>query len=60
MGRKALVAVDPDLQDLAAAYKYCKIFHCSLAEYESRPYYETMWMLQIDATYNDAVSEMNG
>ena len=60
MGRKALVDVDPELQELAHAYRYCKIFHCSLAEFESRPYHETVWMLQIDATYNDARSEMNG
>ena len=39
------------------AYQYAKLFHCSLDEYESRPYKETVWMLKIDETYNAAVSD---
>jgi hypothetical protein len=36
------------------AYSYAKLFHCSLDEYESRPFKETEWMLAIDRVYNEA------
>lgn len=41
------------------AYMYAKLFHCSLDEYESRSFKETVWMLKIDEAYNGAVNDAN-
>ena len=42
-----------------SAYAYCKLFHCSLEEYEARPAKETQWMMAIDGTYQQAVNDAN-
>ena len=49
--------LDDEIAELARAYRYCRLFGVSMSEYESRPYWETTWMLQIDDTYNQAVRE---
>ena len=51
--------VDPEVSEMYAAYAYCKLFHCTLDEYESRPAKETQWMLAIDGIYNQAVNDAN-
>lgn len=42
-----------------AAYAFCKLFNCSLSEYEARPHKETQWMLAIDGAYQQAISDAN-
>jgi hypothetical protein len=49
---------DAEVQEMYQAYHYCKLFNCSISEYESRPHKESQWMIQIDATYNDAIKEL--
>jgi hypothetical protein len=46
------------MEELARIYRYCKLFGCSVADYESRPFRETNWLLRIDDTYNEAMNEM--
>ena len=46
------------MQELARIYRYCKLFNCSPAEYESRPFRETNWMLKIDDAFNEARNEL--
>ena len=41
------------------AYTYCKLFHCSISEYEERPHQESAWMLKIDEAYTQAVNDAN-
>ena len=53
-----LEPLDQEVEDLARAYQYCKLFHCSVSEYEDRPFLETTWLLKIDETYNEAVREL--
>jgi hypothetical protein len=53
-----LEPLDPEVEDLALAYRYCKLFNCSVAEYEERPFRETMWLLKIDDTYQEASNEL--
>lgn len=53
-----LEPLDAETEELYRAYRYCKLFGCSVTEYEQRPYKETTWLLKIDETYNEAVKEM--
>lgn len=53
-----LEPLDSEVEELARAYRYCKLFSCSVREYEERPFKETMWLLKIDDTYNEATNEM--
>ena len=53
-----LEPLDSEIEDLARAYRYCKLFSCTMSEYEERPYAETTWLLKIDDTYNEAVQEL--
>jgi len=43
---------------LYQAYRYCKLFGCSISEYEERPYKESIWLLKIDDAYNEVKREM--
>jgi len=38
-------------------YEFCHEFHCSPAEYESRPFKESQWLLQIHYTKQKAIQE---
>jgi len=49
--------MDPEVESMYRAYRYCKIFSCTMSEYESRPFKETTWMLKIDDTYHEAIKE---
>ena len=40
-------------------YRYCKLFSCSPEEYERRPFKESVWLLEIDSTWNEAVQQAN-
>jgi len=53
-----LEPLDAEVEWLARAYRYCKLFHCSVSEYEERPFRETTWLLKIDDTYQEASNEM--
>lgn len=39
------------------AYRYCKLFSCSMEEFERRPSQESIWLLEIDRVYNEVVQE---
>jgi hypothetical protein len=51
--------LEDETAELARAYRYCKLFHCSVSEYESRPSRETTWLLKIDETYQEAKAEVD-
>jgi hypothetical protein len=53
-----LEPLDSETEELYRAYRYCKLFHCSVSEYESRPAKETTWMLKIDDAYTEVVREI--
>ena len=53
-----LEPLDSEVEALARSYRYCKLFSCSVAEYEERPFHETTWLLKIDDTYNAATREL--
>ena len=58
MGDQLTSPLDPEIEELYRAYKFCKLFHCSIAEYEERPFHESQWLLAIDSTYQEAVNDM--
>lgn len=49
---------DQEVAELYQMYRYCKLFNCSPNEYESRPYSESQWLMQIDAIENEAVQDI--
>ena len=53
-----LEPLDEEVDELYELYHYCKLFHCSPAEYEQRPHKETRWLLGIDHAYNQAVKDV--
>lgn len=56
-GGLLLDPLDGDTEEMYLMYRYCKLFHCSPAEYERRPFKETQWLLEIDRVYNEVVRE---
>ena len=52
-----LEPLDPEIAELAKAYRYCKLFGATISEYDSRPHRETTLLLHIDDTYNQAAND---
>ena len=56
-GKKLNRQPEPEWVDLANAYDFCVTFHCSLDEYDARPFIETQRMLALDRTRKEAQRE---